>query len=172
MRIKLITHWCFSCCWVVLTLSQGVLRFPWSSSEELQKKHGQSTAGTAHLSCPKGCAQNHRVVEQAELEGTHQDHEVQLLALHRTPQESHHAPESIVQTLLELKQAWCLVTTSMPEYHAQYLNWGSWPGGANSCWGTGWSSVSGWWETVVHHLPFLGFTPLSPFHYNSYYCCY
>lgn len=28
-------------------------------------------------------------------EGTHQDHRVQLLALHRMPQESHHVPESI-----------------------------------------------------------------------------
>lgn len=28
--------------------------------------------------------------------------ELQLLAFHRTPQESHHVPESIIQTLLEL----------------------------------------------------------------------
>lgn len=41
---------------------------------------------------------NHRTIEQAELEMTHQDHQIQLLGLQKTPQESHHVPDSIVQT--------------------------------------------------------------------------
>lgn len=41
-------------------------------------------------------------VEYLELEGTREDHEVQLLALLRTPQRSHSAPgRRLVQTLLE-----------------------------------------------------------------------
>lgn len=34
------------------------------------------------------------------------DHGTQRLALHRTPQQSHHVPESIAQTLLEPGQVW------------------------------------------------------------------
>jgi len=35
MRVMLITHWCFSCCWAVLTLSQGVFSFSyWPASKE------------------------------------------------------------------------------------------------------------------------------------------
>lgn len=45
------------------------------------------------------------MMEYAEFEGTHQNHRVQLLALQRAPQKSHHVPESIVQMLLELCQA-------------------------------------------------------------------
>lgn len=33
----------------------------------------------------------HRIIEYAQLEGTHQDHQVQLLNLFREPQESHHS---------------------------------------------------------------------------------
>lgn len=51
-----------------------------------------------------------RVIEYAELKGTHNDHGVQFLSLHRTPQKSHQVPKSIVHTLIELRQA---VTTSM-----------------------------------------------------------
>lgn len=45
--------------------------------------------------------------EHPELEGTDQDHRVQIPALHKgQPQESYHLPERIVQMLLELWQAW------------------------------------------------------------------
>ena len=47
----------------------------------------------------------HKIIEYAELEGTHKDHQVQLLVSFRTLQESHHVPKSIVETLLELCQA-------------------------------------------------------------------
>lgn len=43
--------------------------------------------------------------EYAELERSHEDHCVQLLALQRIPQQSHPVPESNVQTLLYLRQA-------------------------------------------------------------------
>lgn len=46
-----------------------------------------------------------RSTECSKLEDTHQD-QVQLEAVHSTPQESHHGPESLGQTLLELWQAW------------------------------------------------------------------
>lgn len=39
----------------------------------------------------------YRLTDYAESEGTHKDHGVQLLALHRMPQESHHVPENNVQ---------------------------------------------------------------------------
>jgi len=42
-----------------------------------------------------------------DLEGTCKDHWVQLLALHRTSQQSDHMSESIIQMLLELWQAQC-----------------------------------------------------------------
>lgn len=45
----------------------------------------------------------HRIIEYAELEGTHQDYQVQLCG---APLESH-VPESVMQTLLELREAWC-----------------------------------------------------------------
>lgn len=46
------------------------------------------------------------IIEYAELEGIHQNQPVQLLALHRTPQQiSNNVPESVIQTLLELRQA-------------------------------------------------------------------
>lgn len=38
-------------------------------------------------------------MEYSELHRIHQDHQVKLLALYRTPQESHYVPDSIVQTL-------------------------------------------------------------------------
>lgn len=41
-------------------------------------------------------------MEYPELEGTHENHRVQRLALHRTAQWSHPVPQSVVQTLLEL----------------------------------------------------------------------
>lgn len=40
---------------------------------------------------------HHRITEHAELERTHKDHHIQVLSLHRTPQELHHMPKSIVQ---------------------------------------------------------------------------
>lgn len=36
----------------------------------------------------------HQIIEYSGLEGTHQDQEVQHLALHRTPHESHHVSVS------------------------------------------------------------------------------
>lgn len=44
----------------------------------------------------KFCNSYHRITECAELERTHHDHGVQHLALHCTPQESHHMPENII----------------------------------------------------------------------------
>lgn len=52
------------------------------------------------LSLPAG----HRIIENPELED-HQGHRVQLLALPRTPQKSHHVHESIVEVLPEVRQA-------------------------------------------------------------------
>lgn len=54
----------------------------------------------------------HRILENAELEGTHQDHQAQLLDLYRTPQELHHVPENIGPRLLELVGL-AAVTTSL-----------------------------------------------------------
>lgn len=51
------------------------------------------------------CNNCHRIMDYAELEGVDQDHPVQLLVLHRTPQESK-VSESTVQMLLELWQTW------------------------------------------------------------------
>lgn len=45
----------------------------------------------------------HGITGYAELEGTCQDHG----ALHKTPQETHQVPGSIVQTFPELRQARC-----------------------------------------------------------------
>lgn len=42
----------------------------------------------------------YRIIELAELEGTHQHHQVQLSSLCGTMQESHHVPEAVVQTPL------------------------------------------------------------------------
>ena len=50
---------------------------------------------------------DHGIMDNAEMYGTHQGHRVQLLAMYRTRQESLHVPKSIVQTLLQLCQAWC-----------------------------------------------------------------
>lgn len=44
--------------------------------------------------------------EYPELEGTTSIIEVKLLGLHMTHQESHHMPESVTQTLVELWQTW------------------------------------------------------------------
>lgn len=50
MRIMITPwYWCFGCCWVVLTLSQGLFSVLCSASEELHRKLGGSTAGTADL---------------------------------------------------------------------------------------------------------------------------
>ncbi|KAJ7418809.1 hypothetical protein BTVI_27374 [Pitangus sulphuratus] len=53
-------------------------------------------------------SRNYRIIEYPELQGTHKDH------LSPTPdpaqdphEESHHMPQSIVQKLIELCQAWC-----------------------------------------------------------------
>lgn len=48
-----------------------------------------------------------RLTEYAELEGSHKGHCIKLLVLCRSPQESHHEPQIIVQMLLDLHQAWC-----------------------------------------------------------------
>lgn len=48
----------------------------------------------------------HRNIKYAVLEGTHQDHGIQLLALHRTPKKSHPGPESDFQMLPETRQTW------------------------------------------------------------------
>lgn len=42
----------------------------------------------------------HYIIEYAELEGNHQNHRVQLMAKHSTPQEPHHVPENVVQMCL------------------------------------------------------------------------
>lgn len=54
----------------------------------------------------------HGIIEYSDLEKTQKGYQVQILALHRTAQESHHVPENIVQMLLEVWQAGA-VTTSM-----------------------------------------------------------
>lgn len=61
----------------------------------------------------------YRIIENsyAALEGTYEDHQLQLLALYRTPQGSHHIPESISLKLLELKLACC----------CDHFPWGAFP---------------------------------------------
>lgn len=54
IRIVLIAKQCFSYCWVVLTLSQGLFRFPCSANEQVHKKPGGSTARTSDSNWPKG----------------------------------------------------------------------------------------------------------------------
>lgn len=49
-------------------------------------EHG-ITAGTGMIAV---------ITEYPQLEGIHKDHRVQLLALHKTAQKSHHVPENIV----------------------------------------------------------------------------
>lgn len=44
-------------------------------------------------------------MKYAEFERTHQDHQVQLLDLHWVPQDLLHVPESVIQTLLEFREA-------------------------------------------------------------------
>ena len=56
---------------------------------------------------------NHQIAEYPKLEGTHKDHQVQLLAPHKTTQKSGHKSGSLVQTLLELWQLGA-VTTALP----------------------------------------------------------
>lgn len=51
-------------------------------------------------------------------------------------------------------------TTECP---AQSISQGSWPGGANHCWGRGWAWVSGCWAIVLSIIWLLGFIPLSLF---------
>ncbi|KAJ7420261.1 hypothetical protein BTVI_22170 [Pitangus sulphuratus] len=49
-----------------------------------------------------------KITESAELEGTHNDHQSPTPSpAQEPPQESHHMPESIIQMLLGLWQAWC-----------------------------------------------------------------
>ena len=54
-----------------------------------------------------------RIVEYFELEGTHKDHQVQLLALHRTTQKSNPMSESTVQILW---QVWWSSTLSIFQF--------------------------------------------------------
>lgn len=56
MRIMLVTHWYFGCCWAVLTLNPGIFSFPRSGSEQVHKKLGGSTARTGDPNLPKGCS--------------------------------------------------------------------------------------------------------------------
>ena len=46
MRIMLVTRWCFSCCWAVLTLTQGLFSFSHSPASE--EAGGAPEAGRAH----------------------------------------------------------------------------------------------------------------------------
>ena len=57
-----------------------------------------------------GELQDHRLTEQPELEGTHKGHRVQLLAPHSTTGKLSHLLETIVQTLLELRQLGAVTT--------------------------------------------------------------
>lgn len=54
-----------------------------------------------------GYSVRYRILEYLELEGTHKDNQVQLLALHRTTQKSNYMAECIVQMFLEYWQAQC-----------------------------------------------------------------
>lgn len=53
MRIMLIPHRCFSCCSVVLNLSQGLLDFPCSATKEVHRSFGGGRARTADPKWPK-----------------------------------------------------------------------------------------------------------------------
>ena len=68
---------------------------------------------------------NHGIIEYPELGGTHKDHQVQLLAPHRTTQKSDHMSESIVWMVFELRQL-CAMTTALgspfPAHHPQVKN--------------------------------------------------
>lgn len=54
VRIMLITHLQFGCCWAVLTLSQGLSSVSCSASEQVHKKLVGSTARTWDFNWPKG----------------------------------------------------------------------------------------------------------------------
>jgi len=57
MRIMLITHRCFSCCYAVLTQSQGLFCFlyrPGSEGDGVHERLGGGTAGTSGLEWPEG----------------------------------------------------------------------------------------------------------------------
>lgn len=45
---------------------------------------------------------HHRITQYPELEETHKDHQVRLLALHRAAQGFHHVPEHIVLNSISL----------------------------------------------------------------------
>lgn len=50
----MLQHWCFSDCWAVLILSQGLFSVSCSASKEGHKELGKSIAGTAEPKWPKG----------------------------------------------------------------------------------------------------------------------
>lgn len=52
MRIRLITHPCFGCCWVVFTPSHRILSFPCSANENAGVPQG-FVRGHRQNSCPK-----------------------------------------------------------------------------------------------------------------------
>lgn len=64
------------------------------------------------LRCQKLAKQSHRIVEYPKSEGTHKDHQAQVLAPRRTTQKTDPVSESAVQMLLELWQLG--VTTTAP----------------------------------------------------------
>ena len=60
------------------------------------------------------------MIEYPELEGTHRDHWVQLLALHRTTQNSNPMPESGIQMLLEFWQLGTVPTALGSLFHVDH----------------------------------------------------
>jgi len=58
-----------------------------------------------------------RIIEYPELEGT-LNHQVQIVAWHRTTQKSDHMAEIVVQTLLELQQLGAMTATLRSLFHA------------------------------------------------------
>lgn len=72
---------------------------------------------------------NHRTTKYSELEGTPVDHQVQLLALHRTPQESHLVP-NISRSACQLSES--ISQGSDSSYWAYTADTGFWM--ASDCW--------------------------------------
>lgn len=98
---------------------QALMIFQWLSFRLVeQQNYHHVSLGKAEVSlfkakrtcinilCGKCRSTSDRVIKYPEVEGAHKDYQVQLLALNRTPQESHPVPENIVQIFLELWQVW------------------------------------------------------------------
>lgn len=80
----------------------------WQSCREERLLRGSQKASVPSSTCRRGWGWwgSSQTCVSGPLEGIHKSHQVQLLDLHRTPQESHPVPKSADQTFLEPWQSW------------------------------------------------------------------